>query len=209
MTAAPRVRRRLKLRDTSAPPKPNTPRSPQSQTLLEILNGAVLFHAPDQIAYADIEVSGHREIWKVRSSGFRDWLTRAYWGSTGAAPNNNAMEQALRTAEVKVRFDGGEHQVYVRVGSDDGAIYVDLADADWRAIRIDAGGWTIDCQPRVRFVRPNGMLPLPPPVRGGSINKLRDFINVRADEDFTLVIAWLLAAMRDHGPYPIKEISRL
>jgi hypothetical protein len=63
MTAAPRVRRRLKLRNASAPPEPTT-RSPQSQKLLEILNGAVLFHAPDQTAYADIEIRGHRETWK-------------------------------------------------------------------------------------------------------------------------------------------------
>ena len=47
------------------------------------------------------------------------------------------------------------------------------------------------------------MLALPVPVRGGSIGSLRGFINVRADEDFILVVAWLLSAMRDHGPYPV------
>jgi hypothetical protein len=47
------------------------------------------------------------------------------------------------------------------------------------------------------------MLALPLPVRGGSIGRLRDFVNVRADEDFILVVAWLLSAMRDHGPYPV------
>ena len=61
----------------------------------------------------------------------------------------------------------------------------------------------LSAHPKVRFVRPKGMLPLPLPVRGGSIGKLRDFINVRADEDFILVVAWLLSAMRDHGPYPV------
>ena len=55
-------------------------------------------------------------------------------------------------------------------------------------------------------MRPKGMLPLPLPVRGGSIEKLRDFINVKADEDFILVVAWLLSAMRDHGPYPVLTV---
>jgi hypothetical protein len=178
-----------------------------NNTLLEIVDGAVLFHTPDQTAYANIEVSGHRENWQVRSTGFRDWLISSYYSRTGAAPNSNAVGQALCTAEAKARFSGCEHPIYVRVGRDDDAVYLDLADADWRAIRIDAGGWTIDAQPRVRFVRPKGMLPLPLPLRGGSIEKLRDFINVRANEDFILVIAWLLAALRGAGPYPVLAVT--
>ena len=206
MTAAPRVRRRLKLRDAGAAPKPNTLRSPQSQTLLEILDGAVLFHAPDQTAYADIEVRGHRETWRVRSSGFRDWLSGTYYRRTGGAPNINAIEQALRNAEARAKFDGVERPVYVRVGDDNGSIYIDLADPDWRAIKIDGAGWNVVSSPEVRFVRPKGMLPLPLPARGGSIGKLRDFINVKADEDFILLIAWLLAALRDTGPYPVLTV---
>jgi hypothetical protein len=203
MTAAPRIRRRLKLRETSAPPETTRPKSPQSRILLGILNGAVLFHAPDQPAYADIGVRGHRETWKVRSSGFRDWLSGAYYGKTGGAPNTSTIEQALRNAEARAKFSGVERPVYVRVGGNNGSIYIDLADPDWRAVKIDGGGWNVVRRPTVRFVRPKGMLALPPPVRGGSIGRLRDFINVRADEDFILVVAWLLSAMRDYGPYPV------
>jgi hypothetical protein len=176
MSAAPRIRRRLKLRDIGAAPKANTRRSPQSQTLLEILNGADLFHAPDQTAYADIEIRGHRETWKVRSSGFRDWLSGTYYRRTHEAPNTNAIEQALRNAEARAKYDGLERPVYVRVGRDNGSIYIDLADPDWRAAKIDGAGWNVISRPEVRFVRPKGMLALPLPTRGGSIERLRDFI---------------------------------
>lgn len=44
---------------------------------------------------------------------------------------------------------------------------------------------------------------LPRPVRGGSIAELREFVNVKDDLDFALVVAWILAAMRPRGPYPI------
>ena len=205
MSAAPRVRRRLKLREFAAP-KPNTFRSPQSQTLLEILNGAALFHGPDQTPYADIEVGGHRETWRVRSSGFRDWLCGTYYRGTRESPNTNAIEQALRNAEARAKYDGLERPVYVRVGGDNGSIYIDLADPDWRAVKIDGAGWNVVSRPEVRFVRLKGMLALPLPARGGSIERLRDFINVKGDEDFILVIAWLLSAMRDHGPYPVLAV---
>ena len=43
---------------------------------------------------------------------------------------------------------------------------------------------------------------MPAPERGGSIDDLRPFLNVRSDRDFVLIVAWTLAALVDHGPYP-------
>lgn len=39
-----------------------------------------------------------------------------------------------------------------------------------------------------------GMLPLPEPISGGSIQALWRFLNVATDGDFALAMAWLLAA---------------
>lgn len=36
---------------------------------------------------------------------------------------------------------------------------------------------------------------------------LRSFLNVRSDQDFVLIVAWLLAALRDRGPYPVLGLS--
>ena len=38
--------------------------------------------------------------------------------------------------------------------------------------------------------------------RGGSVNDLRHFVNV-TDEEWPLLLGWLLAAMRPRGPYPV------
>src|SRR5262249_31381969 len=97
----------------------------------------MLFQRPDGTAYADSKIRGPREPWKVRSLGFRDWLTGSFYRKTGGAPNNEAMQQAIRVAEATAKFDGPEHRVHVRVGGRNGNIYIDMADADWRAIRID------------------------------------------------------------------------
>jgi hypothetical protein len=50
------------------------------------------------------------------------------------------------------------------------------------------------------------MQPLPEPQRGGSIETLRSFLNVNPD-GFTLGVAWILAALRDRGPYPILALA--
>ena len=111
--------------------------------------------------------------------------------------------------EAKARFDAPERAVHVRVGGMDGKIYLDLCDETWRAVEIDVNGWRVVDSPPVRFRRAAGMLPLPLPVAGGSIEELRPFLNVRSennDFDFILTVAWLLAALRDRGPYPVLAL---
>ena len=41
---------------------------------------------------------------------------------------------------------------------------------------------------------------------GGSIEELRPFLNVRSDNEFILAVAWVLAALRDRGPYPVLAL---
>jgi hypothetical protein len=82
-------------------------------------------------------------------------------------------------------------------------LYLDLADADWHFPEIDAKGWRPAKDATVRFRRPSGMVPLPMPTRGGTTDMLRPFVNIRDDDDFALVAAWLRAALRDQGPYPV------
>src|SRR5262249_54004620 len=55
--------------------------------------------------------------------------------------------------------------------------------------------------------RARGLLPLPVPVAGGMLSDLRAFINVPDDDDWKLVVAWLKAAFRPRGPYPILVLN--
>ena len=44
------------------------------------------------------------------------------------------------------------------------------------------------------------MTALPIPEGGGTIDLLKPFLNLRADDDFRLVVAWTLAALRASRP---------
>jgi hypothetical protein len=85
--------------------------------------------------------------------------------------------------------------------------YLDLADEHWRVVDVGPDGWRVVECPPVRFRRPAGMLPLPLPERGGSIETLNSFLNLASRNDFVLIVAWLLAALRPGGPYPLLAIS--
>ena len=70
--------------------------------------------------------------------------------------------------------DGSAH---LRVAERAGSIYLDLADDQWRAVEAASDGWRVISKPPVRFRRPPGLLPLPPPQRGGSLDALRRLFN--------------------------------
>ena len=109
--------------------------------------------------------------------------------------------------EAKAHFDAAERVVHVRVASLDGKLYVDLCDFAWRAVEISTAGWRVVDSPPVRFRRASGALALPEPERGGSIADLEPFLNVRSGRDFVLIVAWTLAALLDHGPYPALSFA--
>ena len=58
----------------------------------------------------------------------------------------------------------------------------------------------------VHFRRPEGLLPLPEPARGGSIDLLRKHVNL-SEPEFRLMVAWLTAALRPVGPYPVLVLN--
>ncbi|MFZ0146770.1 MAG: hypothetical protein WAM72_00230 [Xanthobacteraceae bacterium] len=159
------------------------------------------------MGFADIDINGHRETWPIRSKGFRRWLARCFYETTGGAPSSEALQSALNVIEARAHFDAPELAVHIRVGGLNDRLYLDLGDQSWRAVEIDATGWRIIDSPPVRFRRAAGMQPLPMPMSGGSVEKLRSFLNVKTDADFVLAVSWLLAAFRDCGPYPVLVLS--
>jgi energy-coupling factor transporter ATP-binding protein EcfA2 len=56
---------------------------------------------------------------------------------------------------------------------------------------------------RLEAYRPRGMLPLPEPRKEGHVDWLKYFLNIKKSEQFVLLIAWIIAALRNRGPYPI------
>ncbi len=179
----------------------------QPDILLELAQGAKLFHTADRNAYAELMVDGHRETWKVNSEGFKLWLRKKYYEATKGAPTTEAMQSVVQTLEAVAQFAGETLDVFLRVASANGKFYIDLTDAAWRAIEVDANGWRIVAEPPVRFRRTSGMLQLPEPERSGDIALLRPFLNVRSEQDFVLVVSWLLAALRSTGPYPVLVVA--
>jgi hypothetical protein len=176
---------------------------PQAGGLLDLSAGAELFHTPDHDGFAVIPVNGHLETWPIRSRMFRNWLLRRFYDAQGKPPGTQAFQEALGVLTAQAQFDGPENPVSIRVGEHDGNIFVDLGNDAWQSVEITPTGWRVTSDPPLRFRRSRGMLALPHPIAGGSIDELRPFINISSDDDWKLLVSWLVAALKAKGPYPM------
>jgi hypothetical protein len=180
----------------------------QCDTLLRLANDAELFHTADGRCYADVIVRDHRETYALRRKEFALWLSYKYYQeSDSKAPSSESFHSAINSLEAKGRFASEERPVFTRVGGDEEAAYFDLGNSDWEVVQITKNGWEIITDPPIRFQRSSSMLRVPRPIREGHINALKPFVNVRSDNDFVLVVAWILAALRHTGPYPVMVIT--
>ena len=154
---------------------------------------------------------GQLECHAVRSRIFKLWLQGLFFKRSGTAVSENALKETLAIVEHLGIFDGPEHEVHLRVAADAEALWVDLGDAAWRAVKIlpaveGVPRWELVGVPPVRFRRSGRMLPLPEPVRGGTLNDLRPFVNI-VDAEWPLVYGWILSAYHPDGPHFIGEAS--
>jgi hypothetical protein len=193
---------------TSEAEEETAPKLSQATVLVNLAleAGAELFHTPEGEAYATLPIDGRCETWPLRTKTVKRWLSRLYYVSTERAAGSQAIADALGVLEGKALFDGLEHDVHTRVAAADGKVYLDLADPEWRAVEITIDGWRVVADPPVRFVRSRGMLSLPEPRRGGSLDDLRRFVNFDTEGDFRLMVAWLVMALRAAGPYPVLAL---
>jgi len=184
----------------------------QAQIMVELFNQdatAKLFHNGEFCAFATFAVKAHRETWRIGSRQFQLHLRWLYFNEKGKGPNSTAVTEAQSTLEAQAIFAGPCEEVYVRVAGDGiDTIYIDLCDPEWHVVEISAltGTLRVVNDAPVRFIRARGMQALPIPEQGGSLLDLRRLINIGSNDNWALLLAWLVAAMRPVGPYPVLVI---
>jgi hypothetical protein len=193
----------------------SSPEPTQREKLILIGLDADLWHDKEGNTFATVEVSEHAENFGIKSTAFRNWLTLEYGErypmrignkTCPSAPGAQALTEAIGALNAKAAR-GRERQAAIRIAEHGGLIYIDLGQSHWNAVETSPGGWRLVDAPPVRFIRPKGLRPLPTPVKGGHIAEFNDFLNTGSVEDLMLAVAWLVAALRPTGPYPVMIVN--
>jgi hypothetical protein len=196
------------------PAPPDLARETMAQTLLRIALRARLLRGVDGLFYASVPVGDRHECHELRSPRFARWLTRAYRQEGTGIPQPDSIKGIVALLEAEAEQAGSIEAAYIRVGGGCGAdpgsgptsvYYIDLGDRSRRAIEIRPGHWSVVDRPPVYFRRPDGFGELPTPTRDGSIELLQKYANV-SPLDFPLLVAWMTAALRPIGPFPVLNL---
>ena len=191
------------------------------QILDKIASRADLFYTADKKCYATVRIVQHEENLAIQSEDFKRWLNSEFFQNVNRVflPPAEAVGGMLRLLEARAMDGGQQRPVFRRVAKVDGELFVDLGNEKWDFVHVRADGWGIVGPPgpvpasrhaeaqaqrslrsSVRFVRSQGMLPLPTPQGGASIELLRKFLPPLSADDFRLVVGFLLASLEQSGP---------
>jgi hypothetical protein len=157
---------------------------------LAIESSTELFHDDSRNCYAKITHSDATSILRIRSKGFKIWLSKLLWEAKNKAPSSEALNSAINVLESKALFEGAQHKLYNRVAPDpDGdGIWIDMCNDKWQAIKVTAEDWQIVDKPPVLFRRYSHQQPLVTPTRGGDPNLFFRFVNLAEDNEDTRIL---------------------
>lgn len=196
--------------------QPHTPAPTNSARLLELFfdTEPELWHTPQAEPHVTVIHDSHQENLSVHGQGFRRYLRLLWHNNTGGVVSHEAVTEVVALVAAKAEFEGKEHATFVRVAEtgngENTRLYLDLGTDTWEAVEILAGAWHVipSYAVPVKFLRSGTTLPIPTP-ESGTLHDIAAAIGVGdlAGEAFQHTVAWLLQALRPHGPHPVAVVS--
>ena len=172
-----------------------------TQKLMAIIDIIHFFSDTAGTPWAKVDES----CYPVQSTGFKRRLQRLYYQRHSKTPHSQALQDVLDQSTGIALFDSAVEDIHVRVAKKGEYIVVDRYDG---VITIAPHGWEQGRAIDANFWQPQGLNSLPlPDKRGDGINLLRKYLNFDAEDDFRLLVAWLLAAYNPEIPCPILVLQ--
>ena len=172
--------------------------------LLEIGMEAHLFQDEEGELYASVRTGGSYFTRSLDSEEIKLWLRRRLYLQHRQSASRYLLEEIIDTLKAEAITNDIREKIFIRVGGDNNRIFIDNAGNNGFCTEITREGWHGRGEPSVRFVRPQGMRPFPGPLMSGiNIDSLKRFINYGSEQQWKLLLAWMVSALMPNGPYPI------
>lgn len=163
-----------------------------------------LFKDEYSVAHVRIPIGNHAEVWPCNSSSFTRWIGGEYYRLTkgkNVAGREN-VKDAVNLLEGRAINEGEDHRLFNRVAQTPDAIWYDLGDAEWRAVKTTESGWDIVRDVPMIFRRFSHLDTQVDPVRGGSVQDVLPFVNITNPELQILFLVHLVASFIPGFPHP-------
>jgi hypothetical protein len=158
--------------------------------------------------YAAVRIGEHFETLPLKDSRFRNWLCRIYYTEENNVLNSESISNVLNVLKAKAEFEGSTRNLSLRVTSiteEPFTIYYDLANKDWRVVKVTPDGWTVEYCPII-FRRYKSQQPQVYPSREYTpdvFDRFMDLMNIKDEDDKVLVKGYLISLFYPDIPKPI------
>jgi putative DNA primase/helicase len=177
---------------------------PFEKFLRTLTSALVLFRWAGDLFVTVLMQPGTRTL-SLEGQEFKDWVSGRLYAAKLRGMTDRQWEAWLAPLRAEARHGRLVYPVSLRVAPrEGGGLWINLGTDQY--VEVTATGWHVRDTTPVRFLRPGTMLPLPVPVRGGSIAALRPFVNT-TEHGFHLAVAFVLACFNLEGSYPLLELQ--
>lgn len=154
------------------------------------------FLSSNEEVYIKYNNGRYQEIHPVRSSRLKQIIGAKYYREKQRALDRDSHEKIRDHYSAMAYQAGIREPVYTRTTLHDNILYYDLANEYGEIVKITPHGWEIITNPPINFIRSKSMLPSIKPVeRNASLYPLRQHLGIQNDEDFYLVVGFILGAL--------------
>jgi hypothetical protein len=166
-----------------------------------------LIRSADGRAYAVPKMGPQIAVPLASRSGnsIRARLAASLHRQTGKVASASALADCITVLEGEAS-ELDPCPVWLRVGEDHGTVVVDMGTETGQCITITGRGWAVETDSPVIFRRSELTHPLVEPERDGTLDGLRELMNL-PEEDYRLAIGWVVAAYLTGIPHPILLVQ--
>lgn len=176
-----------------------------------ILAGTKFYVGNDDIPYVSWRTGNKKVLWPVESAMFTHHIQTTYKRMRHRIPSKIALQTIYSWLLNEARAMGKPVIPMVRVKHVGNALWYNMCDKDFRAIRLDGDGWEIveSIPDSVPLIRANSAQSYEEPDPNGDLGLLRQYLggSQLSDVNWTLIVGFLLASMREEKEYPVLSIS--
>lgn len=165
-----------------------------------LTSDAVLFS--DQYGEAYIAVDGTGKlVLPIRSSTCRDWLAHfAYEHLEEKAASTSTIANVQNVLSGEALYNSKTIELNVRIARLGATIAYDLGKA---MVVVGNDTWTLVDDAPIIFRRLQHQKSQVNPIDSGDINLLRNYLNLRSEDDYVLFVAYLVTAFIPGFPHPL------
>jgi hypothetical protein len=179
---------------------------PQTQKPTEILAEQIesaipqLFKDQFSTPYAQVKILDHEEIISLESNRFKRYLSKFYYDNNDhRIASTETINNVIQILQAKAEYENPTIPLYLRVAwsKEKDAVYYDLTDEKWRAIRITKGSWVITNNPPIMFKRYNQKPQLEPNrmYEPQIFDKFIDLTNIAGWENILLLKVYIVSLL--------------